>query len=99
MLIKIPGKKSPNPTCNYFVQPPAPPSTSWAMYTCSNTMPHKTASVTVTRINRHTLKFVFTRRAIGSPSEYLWNFFFPSEKCDQCTYDRIPDKGGKLHKL
>jgi hypothetical protein len=99
MSIKIPGKKGPNPTCNYFVQPPTPPSTSWAMYTCSNGMPRRTGSVTVIRTNRHTLKFVFNQGAIGSPSEYRWNFFFPSEKCDQCAYDSIPDKRGKLHKL
>jgi hypothetical protein len=103
LLINVPGRRKP-PSCDYFIQPVPPGiygNTSdhekWYVFKCSNAQPQKVGPAKVTRVSRHTLKFVFSQGEIGAPGRYGWKFIFPED--GDRTYDNIPNRGYQIHLL
>jgi hypothetical protein len=103
--IDVPGGRKP-PHCDYFVQPVPPgapgnssKSTKWFVFKCSNgPNPKITGNAKAKRVNAHTDRIRFSKKAIGSPGKYRWVAYFPGES--DTAFDRAPDKGMvklKLH--
>jgi hypothetical protein len=72
----------------------------WIVLTCSNGPgAEKTGVAKAKRSDdKDTIRFVFPKQAIGSPSKYGWNGnMFPQEEGP--AFDSIPDNGFKTHHL
>lgn len=105
LMIDVPGQKFDNPTCDYFVGlvPPgvgSNTSTDWKWYvqTCQNTGAQTRGPAASVYPTSHTVRIVFKRRLIGSPSRYGWQWVMPADG-DNAPYDQAPNKGYKRHVL
>lgn len=106
LMIDVPGQKFDNPTCDYYVGniPPGvgpnKSSTAWKWYvqTCQNTGSKIVGPAAASRVDAHTVRLVFNRKAIGSPARYGWRWEFPADG-DKPPYDAAPNKGYKTHSL
>jgi hypothetical protein len=106
MFIDVPHTNNA-PFCDYNINY-APPHTpfnnsddpKWIVQTCSNGPDHEKTGVAKAKRSddRDTIRLVFPKKSIGSPSKYGWNGqFFPPEEAP--AYDSIPDSGFKTHRL
>ncbi len=66
---------------------------------CSGAILKGGDGVAVTKVSRHTVKYVVSEDAIGNPKSYEWRFYFPARRCRRCAYDRIPNRGFQEHDL
>jgi hypothetical protein len=62
---------------------------------CSNFTP--VAKARISTVDQHTLRYVFRKRAIGSPAAYRWQFMYEAGG-DAGVFDMAPDRP-KTHKL
>jgi hypothetical protein len=104
LYINVPGQKFDNPNCDFFVDPLPPgagPNKSdhykYYVQTCQNTGAQVRGEASPTRVNAHTIRLVFKKRLIGSPSQYGWQFAYPADG-DNPAYDEAPN-GYKTHHL
>ena len=104
LLIDVPQHHFAS-ACDYKVEPVPPGAPinhtnhhEYFVFKCSNgtTPTPPTGSVSATRTSSDTIKLVFKRKAIGSPSKYGWAFEFPA---GNTFYDRAPNSGFKVHHL
>ena len=105
LLINVPGQKFDNPTCDYFVGivPPGvggntSDSFKWYVQTCQNTGSHVRGPAASVYPDKQTLRLVFKRKLIGSPSHYGWRWDMPADG-DNAPYDQAPNTGYKRHNL
>lgn len=108
LLIKVPHHQGGTSNCDYMIEsvpPGAPGNTTnhlaWFVYTCSNgPNAKKSGAASAARPDAHTIKLVFSAKAIGTPSKYGWAFVFPTDtKHGIAVADRAPDSGFKTHRL
>ncbi len=95
LWINVPGKVSDRPGCkysDYFV-------VEREVDECGDGP--KSGNATVKKVNAHTVRFTFKRKAIGRPKRYGIAFVMEGsdEKGRLQFYDRAPDKGWLKHKL
>ena len=105
LYIDVPGQKFDNPQCDYFVDslpPGAGPNKSdrykFYVETCQNTGAQVRGEAAASRPNDHSIRLVFKKRLIGSPSKYGWQFAYPTDG-DNPAYDEAPNNGYKTHHL
>jgi hypothetical protein len=105
LMINVPGQKFDNPTCDYFVglvPPGVGPNSSndwkWYVQTCQNTGAQVRGPAAFVYPNSHTVRLVFKRKRIGSPSHYGWQWVMPGDG-DHPPYDQAPNKGYKRHNI
>jgi hypothetical protein len=105
LMIDVPGQKFDNPTCDYFVEivpPGVDANTSnefkWYVKTCQNTGAQIKGPAASVYPTKHTLRLVFKRKLIGSPSRYGWQWVMPADG-DNAPYDQAPNSGYKKHSL
>lgn len=105
LMINVPGQKFDNPTCDYFLEltpPGVGPNTSdqwkWYVKTCQNSGAQIRGAASSVYPNIHTLRLVFKRKLIGSPSHYGWQWVMPGDG-DNPPYDEAPNSGYKRHNI
>jgi len=105
LYIDVPGQKFDNPTCDFFIDslpPGAGPNTSdhyqYYVETCQNSGAQVRGPAAAVQVDANTLRIVFKRKRIGSPSHYGWQFAFPQDG-DNPAYDQAPNKGYKRHDI
>jgi len=66
---------------------------------CGTAHEKRRRGVSVEKVSRHTVRYDVAKDALGDPKAYEWRFVFPARNCRHCAYDRVPNRGLKLHDL